>query len=918
MAGLVAPTADSPLDLRQVLEAELDALDKPPGSVPSDWPSAVHRAHAARPAALCISGGGIRSATFALGVIQGLAARRALGAFDYLSTVSGGGYVGGWLSAWIHRADGDLSRVTRALNSHPSTESAAVEPEPVAHLRRYSNYMSPRWGLLSADLWTLITTYLRNLLLTWVVLVPLSIAGVAVFLTVVNVATLRSELVVTSLLAFLFLMIMIAIGFFSVCVPWRARSDQGNATVFVYGLAPLLIGLFAGGLLLAIRAFVDGEQSAFDAFAPGSVTLRLALITGCVGVLGYIGGWITRAEGARQRSWRGRIFDLTLLAIGPAAGIAVGVWAVVQLQGVVFYVADAIAPAAAIDRCGPWLTWPVCDWLAGAAGTDLAARLFVIFAPPVLGLSMMVVVGILIGALSSCVDDMLEPEWWARFGGRMATFGLAWSGASALVLLAPVLVVWAPVVLPLVAGLTPTTVGLGFGSATAAAGATSPSGVRKWWDGLTRALAPLVAVLLIVVIAAVGGAAVVTATSAFVGPWASAIVAVAAFAAALGASYVIDVNRFSLHAVYRHRLIRAYLRASRPWDSARNAFTNLDADDDLALHAMARREPGQPPRVVRPLHVVNVALNLLSSSRLLWQQRKAESFTMTALHAGSFDVGYRPMRQDTPAGTRYFGGGDGLSLGTAVAISGAAASPNMGYNSSSLVTMLMAVFNVRLGWWLGNPRRGSWHRAYPAPWMRAMVDELTGSTNELAEFVYLSDGGHFENLGLYEMVQRRCHTIVVLDAGQDPNYAFESLGGAIRKIRIDFGIPILFPDGIPIHKPGSTSAHSRRCAIGEIHYAAIDGPDAPTGRLVFVKPAILGDEPADVAEYHKAHHDFPQQTTADQFFDEDQFESYRTLGVHTVQRIWGADDPSSADPAALAEWVYERAREHADRPNSGD
>jgi len=119
--------------------------------------------------ALCLSGGGIRSATFGLGILQGLARAGLLPRFDYLSTVSGGGYIGGWLTGWIQRHRQGLDGVVDGLRQSLADRN---EPAPIRHLRDYSNYLSPKLGALSADTWTLIATYLRNLLLHWLVLLP--------------------------------------------------------------------------------------------------------------------------------------------------------------------------------------------------------------------------------------------------------------------------------------------------------------------------------------------------------------------------------------------------------------------------------------------------------------------------------------------------------------------------------------------------------------------------------------------------------------------------------------------------------------------------------------------------------------------------------------------------------------------------
>jgi len=121
--------------------------------------------------ALCISGGGIRSATFALGALQALAEHRLLDQFDYLSTVSGGGYIGSWLTAWIKRAGGLENVIPQLRSKAERVPSGGVDP--VQHLREYNNYLSPQMGFFSADTWTLAATVVRNILLNWLVLVPL-------------------------------------------------------------------------------------------------------------------------------------------------------------------------------------------------------------------------------------------------------------------------------------------------------------------------------------------------------------------------------------------------------------------------------------------------------------------------------------------------------------------------------------------------------------------------------------------------------------------------------------------------------------------------------------------------------------------------------------------------------------------------
>src|ERR1700694_3302934 len=128
--------------------------------------------------ALCISGGGLRSATFALGAIQAFAEKGILTDFDYLSTVSGGGYIGGWLSAWKQREQGLEKIIPKLKPTAPAHPRGTVDP--VQHLREYNSYLTPKLGLLSTDTWTLAATIGRNMLLNWLVLVPILMFGLMI------------------------------------------------------------------------------------------------------------------------------------------------------------------------------------------------------------------------------------------------------------------------------------------------------------------------------------------------------------------------------------------------------------------------------------------------------------------------------------------------------------------------------------------------------------------------------------------------------------------------------------------------------------------------------------------------------------------------------------------------------------------
>jgi hypothetical protein len=254
-----------------------------------------------------------------------------------------------------------------------------------------------------------------------------------------------------------------------------------------------------------------------------------------------------------------------------------------------------------------------------------------------------------------------------------------------------------------------------------------------------------------------------------------------------------------------------------------------------------------------------------------------------------------------------------ITVGTAMAISGAAASPNMGYHSAPTVTFLLAFFNVRLGWWLGNPGAAgcnTFSRSYPRISVRPLLAETFGLTDAANPYVYLSDGGHFENLGLYEMVLRRCHYIVVSDGSCDSDRSFTDLGNAIRKVRIDLGIDIeIETEMLEIEAPNRMSrAHF---ALGLIRYDRVD-PGAPAGLLIYLKPSLTGNEPADVTEYASDHDEFPHEPTSDQFFDESQFESYRALGFHIADKVFTRP---ITNPTGEAEQLFEQFRSGRSHPS---
>jgi hypothetical protein len=837
----MAPDANdaTPLTFDQVLADEFRQLH--PGQPVS--PADALRAHTdAGHAALCLSGGGVRSASFGLGVLQGLSEARLLGGIDYLSTVSGGGYVGGWFSAWRLRA---------AERNEPDpvvTLGAQTEPDALKRLREFIKFLDPRTGSLSPDTWTLGGTIVRNLLVTWLLLIPTLAAAVMVPRLYFGILGLPSQTALvpnTALIAWCgkdWIPILIGIAIASTYAAHELPSLGNRALGTRSFIAGFLTPVLVVEILFSIHRYWSDwfhlETSLGNEMTVAAIAMVLPWI---------LGGAMT------GRFWR----PWTWLAAIAAGGL------------------------------GRWLASMIHAFLKHEASAHPAH--FTVYDLPIALTLLFFQFTLFVGLASREMTDE-DREWWARAAAWILIAAVVWLVVGTVSMLAPVwldrLVSW---------------LAISRGKERAAAAAvTVLCGVAAYWLSARQKLhstalaliAPLSVALLLILIGD-GDRALLERIHAMAifhespHPVGAALpenvlgLAVLALTAVV-LGRLISSTKFSLHDMYRARLVRTFLGASRgASERTPSLFTGFDAGDEIAIDQLRL--------VPRPFHIVNVTMDLVGDARLATEQTKAASFTMSPLHAGFRERNYRPSSD-------YAGG---LTLGQAMTTSGAAVSPNMGAASSPALTFLLATLNARLGVWLGNPAargKDTWMLRTPAFGLTTLVNELLGRTTDSSRYVYLSDGGHFENLALYEMVARRCRYVIVSDAGCDTTYCFADLANAIRRVRIDFGIPIDFPAGVPISAPGTGRA---RWAVGTIGYSAVD-PLAQDGVIVYLKPALIGDEPIDVVNYARSHAAFPQQSTMNQWFDTAQFESYRMLGLHTVQSLCRAYPAHSIKELCIA------------------
>jgi hypothetical protein len=913
--------------------------------------------------ALCLSGGGIRSAAFALGVIQRFAFQRiapkcdgdergsVLQQFEYLSTVSGGGYIGSWLSAWLFQQRQENAQ-TNAQSGGANTVIASLnerigdhaEVGALSNLRRDSHYLAPSFSAISPDLWSGIAGIARNLCLNWIIFIPPMILAVLISKALgygfIAGLGIKEQSVWFALIMVVAAVCLVAALSFSVANrPSRGLINASQAQCLIYDLAVFLVG---AALLIFVLASPSGQKT-LSAVLPDQAGVGAVLLRGVIlGVGTYLVAWIfaplwswqPNPEGAQLTlldRCRGFVTHLVARLVAPTWKLALadlGSWCV---AGAVFGTVIAVGFVARFHFFHP--DEDLC------ANPDQLRKMVAVIG--VAGLPWIVSARLIADVIFISFAERAPTgadaglEYQARSGGifTLALLGwLIWFG----------IVLWAPLAVSLVPAaehwITALIAGVGgvSGAFSVIVGSSSKTGAtllqeagkaRKYLS--LNTLAAIAAAIFAAALVALLSIAVEWALS--LEPigrgcshpsWLVVIPASMVLAILIAAvSLAIGINRYSLHSIYRNRLVRAFLGASRDQgkrEEMKNRFTDFDSKDSPFLHQLWTHRVNPRGDNWKPLHIINAALNLVSSQNLAWQERMAAPFTFSPLHCGSGSSIFRGQESDLASAGAYrrtsaaanqaepYGGELGLTLGTAMAISGAAVSPNMGYNTSPGVEFLMALFNVRLGWWLPNPRYNKryWHSS-PLFALYPYCMEMFGLTSETKQWVYLSDGGHFENLGIYEMVRRRCRVIVVSDAGCDPDYTFDDLGNALRKVWIDLGvrIEICGLDRLKkrFKKRPTPATPAPYWAVGRIRYNAADH-EGEDGWLLYLKSGLHGTEPMDVLSYALSHPSFPHEPTANQFFTESQFESYRRLGYEIAGRALeaGGLPPPGAIPAAGA------------------
>ncbi len=746
--------------------------------------------------ALAISGGGIRSASFALGVIQTFlnekpgdartADERCFDRFDYMSTVSGGGYIGSAVS-WLkfhYKNDGDWRRYLGDRDL--GTRSAEFRADKITgvggdsftwldYFRQHGNYLLPS----SMSTMSLAGVALRGMLIT----LSVYTAILAALLWAMQVAGILAPP--------------------GTPVDWAGNPQRIESWLLLFGLV---------------------VNSAFLLF----------------GIASWLGSIPTRAV-----FWLGPL---------PPIGFVIAAVHVLRLQD-----------GWPLDHEGLYWRWPVGAALLLAAGACLVLL------------------------------------WWARADREQAKVGLQvvhkWQYGVRILyqqLLGPLLTgltlllaVWSvPRVYALIgeqlgglsAGLSSSLLGV-IGAIYQFLIGRDKKGTSSTFSTLRILITAALLVYGILLVAywiVQAGTPVVIMVAGVAMP----LLGIIGFAGVF-AGFLVNANYIGIGRMYRDRLMELFMPNKEA--IVLNQWKRAGTADQFDLVKLVD-ENGVPQR---PLHLVNCNVVMVGARQDRFRGRGGDSFVLSASYSGSSATGW----------TRTSNLGDGhFTLATAVASSGAAASPHTGVagrgiTRNALVSLLLSLTNVRLGYWIRNPqasggKQKAWHKWFPPNLLAPGIRQgLFGSgTTEDAFFIELTDGGHFDNTGLYELIRRRVKVIVLAQGSQDLKYTKDDVANAIERARVDFGVHIRFNnDSYPLSaitaEPGEVV--KRGWAIGTIRYPGTE----QRGILLYLQASPIGCMNADTMSYWRRNFEFPNQTTADQFFDEEQLEAYRELGMANAQQL---------------------------------
>jgi hypothetical protein len=767
-----------------------------------------------------LSGGGVRAATFSLGALQALVSKNLLKEFDYISSVSGGGYTASALQWWWHESSQPIrfgvGKSNFPYGSELETAHNGKRPADyiLSFLRQHGKYLTPGDGL---SIWSAAAVIFRTLFLNLAVWIPIATFVLALIIE----GGLHLNETIPSVVKEI-----------PNPISWVIRSDWTGAAkcggadcviplTFLFGaIIWLAIGIVAYFCLFAVAlAFFSFVSRPDLAKSDTSKRLRRKLIIWVLGV------------------------NLLLLIVCLALkdpthdDITFGI-ALIAIFGALF--CSLLLLFSYVDSNYVWRRR--FETSSGFVFIS-TALLIVIGSVPIL------------------------PYLLMNYGGKVSSF---LSGALAL------------------AG------GLGsalYGHSTQSR-QSSQTLLGSWIATIGSAV-----FLYAVLVCSYFFAQLFANTHKLIDlpPWGDnvlrgSIIFLIALGLILG--LLSNLNYVGLHRFYRDRIMEAFMPSFRTV-SEDGTFPSPEADN-LLLNDLWPAD-GHCPKIRNvPYPLINTNVVLVNDSDPQTVIRGGDNFVLSPLFVGSRATGWERTAS-------YVDKNGSLTLASAMAASGAAINANSAYAGSGLtrdrlISTVMSLLNLRLGLWTGAPtsKKTRYRLFTPNHFHPGLSFGLFrfGYT-KASSFVELTDGGHFDNIGLYELVRRRTALIVIIDAEADAETSMPALVSIVQRVKEDFGAEINLENGLVdclIPEPGSGYPMSAKYVkapyfAAKIHYSAVTegfACEQKEGLLLYVKAGMIRELDFVAKGYWARNPTFPHQSTIDQFFDPVQFESYRQLGYRSM------------------------------------
>lgn len=778
---------------------------------------------------VALSGGGIRSASFCLGALQALDAFKLIPKIDYLSTVSGGGFIGGSLAAAMTKKPLEFPFSHKDSNDLNDTEE-------VSHIRDNSKYLLPN-GIDDTlrSFGIMLRGIVVNILLVLALIFPL-----ATITVLANPTLLHLEYSFTADI-YLYLGGTRSSHFYSLL------HERFLLTKFFLLVAFVLLAIW--GMLASIQdrnpsLAVEGKRPVYA--RPSATMAKWAIILFAIAFIAefqtVIIEWLIDLYQSPHTSFKNALSTLLAIFAGLSTGLAVFRR---QLTSVIALAVDSKTAGTFVKA------------ILARLGIFIAALLM----PVCIYLSYLVISSVGIAINASChqracaFDDPYLPSVLAH----------AYLSLGALILIFLLGAIYYLVHFKQM---------------------TLHKAVWEKAKGEGRRF-----LVKLLVIAAYIGLLGLTAVSVRKGLSSQTYDVLLSYISISGCLAIIamcfSANANALHRLYRDRINTTFRLGKNEARQIPLPLSKIDCTSSpyILINATLNAKRYESNRAGEP----DDDERFDPAKR----GRKAEFFLFSKHFIGSEATGYA-------SSTEYENGNRLVDLATAVAISGAAVSSNSGRVGMDIMSPTLALLNLRLGYWLDNPHYAQGGRAKSEQtWAEIfrlyLLQEAFGLLRTSSRKVLLSDGAHIDNIGLYQLLKRKCRIIIVMDAEADPAMNFGALADVQRFARIDLGHRISI-DWEPMRDqarkrnadrlaevPRDSPSHNEHFAIGRITYSNPEGPPEE-GILLYIKANMTGDEPDYVRDYERRYPTFPHETTLDQLFTEEQMEAYRALGFHSVGR----------------------------------